>query len=152
MQRLRSSDSGHFSSHSSLSSLRLFALLAFWRIFLSPQSLVQTLGNSPASELHDLPPCPHPTKGAGNSKKESTTSRALTKTKSQQLKRKIKHLHQSTAISTWCCGPRPRLGWAEMVVGLPEGPSYPSTTLQFFAMLLPERPRTAFSKLVACFF
>ena len=29
-------------------------------------------------------------------------------------------LHQST----WWCGPRPRLGWVEMVVGLPEGPSY----------------------------
>ena len=34
-------------------------------------------------------------------------------------------LHQSTAASTWWCGPRPRLGWVEMAVGLPEGPSYP---------------------------
>ena len=33
-------------------------------------------------------------------------------------------LHQSTAASTWWCGPRPRLGWVEMAVGLPEGPSY----------------------------
>ena len=34
-------------------------------------------------------------------------------------------LHQSTAASTWWCGPRPRLGWVEMAVGLPEDPSYP---------------------------
>ena len=30
-------------------------------------------------------------------------------------------LHQSTAASTWWCGPRPRLGWVKMAVGLPEG-------------------------------
>ena len=30
-----------------------------------------------------------------------------------------------TAASTWWCGPRTRLGWVEMAVGLPEGPSYP---------------------------
>ena len=40
-----------------------------------------------------------------------------------QLKRGTP-LHQSTAASTWWCGPRPRLGWVEMAVGLPEGPSY----------------------------
>ena len=37
---------------------------------------------------------------------------------------KIK-LHQSTAASTWWCGPQPRLDWVEMAVGLIEGPSYP---------------------------
>ena len=37
----------------------------------------------------------------------------------------INSLHQSTAASTWWCGPRPRLGWVEMAVGFPEGPSYP---------------------------
>ena len=37
---------------------------------------------------------------------------------------KIK-LHQSTAASTWWCGPQPRLDWVKMAVGLPEGPSYP---------------------------
>ena len=34
-------------------------------------------------------------------------------------------LHQSTATSTWWCGPPFSLGWVEMAVGLPEGPSYP---------------------------
>ena len=38
-------------------------------------------------------------------------------------------LHQSTASSTWWCDPRPRFGWVEMVVGLPEGRSYPGTPL-----------------------
>ena len=33
-------------------------------------------------------------------------------------------LHQSTAASTWQCGPQPPLGWVEMGVGLPEGSSY----------------------------
>ena len=55
-------------------------------------------------------------------------------------------LHQSTAASTWWCGPRPRLGWVEMAVGLPEGPSYPGSPLHFFAMLpLNDRRRAAHS-------
>ena len=33
-------------------------------------------------------------------------------------------MHQSTAASTWWCGPQPCLGWVEMAVGLPDGPSY----------------------------
>ena len=41
-------------------------------------------------------------------------------------------LHQSTAASTWWCGPRPRLGWFEMAVGLPEGPIYPEHSPSFF--------------------
>ena len=40
-------------------------------------------------------------------------------------------LHQSTAASTWWCGPRPRLGWVKMAVGLPEGPSYPGHSPTF---------------------
>ena len=32
-------------------------------------------------------------------------------------------LQRSTAASTWWCCPRPRLGWVEMAVGCPEGPS-----------------------------
>ena len=50
-------------------------------------------------------------------------------------------LHQSTAASTWWCGPRPRLGWVEMAVGLPKGPSYPGHSPTSFAMLPPERPQ-----------
>ena len=37
---------------------------------------------------------------------------------------KIK-LHQSTAVSTWWCGPQSRLDWVKKAVGLPKGPSYP---------------------------
>ena len=37
--------------------------------------------------------------------------------------------------------PDPILGWFEMAVGLPEGPSYPGNPLHFFAMLPPERPQ-----------
>ena len=49
--------------------------------------------------------------------------------------------HQSTAASTWWCGPRPRLGWVEVAVGLPEGPSYPVHSPSFFAMLPSDRPQ-----------
>ena len=38
-------------------------------------------------------------------------------------------LHQSIAALTWWCGPQPRLGWVNMVVGLAEGPSYPGHSL-----------------------
>ena len=41
-------------------------------------------------------------------------------------------LHQSTAASTWWCGPGPRLGWVEMAVGLPKGSRYPGHSLSFF--------------------
>ena len=39
------------------------------------------------------------------------------------------------ATPTWWCGPRPRLVWVEMAVGLPGGPSYPghSPLLVLFA-------------------
>ena len=40
-------------------------------------------------------------------------------------------LHQTTAASRWC-GLRPRLGWVKIVVGLPEGPSYPGHSPPFF--------------------
>ena len=46
-------------------------------------------------------------------------------------------LHQSTAASTWWCGPRPRLGWVEMAVGLPEGSSYPGHSPSFFRYAAP---------------
>ena len=46
-------------------------------------------------------------------------------------------LHQSTAASTWWCGPRPRLGWVEMAVGLPEGFSYPGHSPTFFRYAAP---------------
>ena len=41
----------------------------------------------------------------------------------------------------------PRLGWVEMAIGLPEGPSYPVTPLHFFAMLAPERPQKGSTQL-----
>ena len=38
-------------------------------------------------------------------------------------------MHQSTAVSTWWCNPRPRLGWVEMAVGLADGPTYSGHSL-----------------------
>ena len=49
----------------------------------------------------------------------------------------IQALHQSTAASTWWCGPRPRLGLVEMAVGLPGGPSYPGHSPSFFRYAAP---------------
>ena len=60
----------------------------------------------------------------------------------------IHSLHQSTAASIWWCGPRPRLGWVKMVVGLPEGSSYPrnSTGIIFLPCCpLNDRRRAAHS-------
>ena len=50
-------------------------------------------------------------------------------------------LHQSTAASTWLCGPRPRLGWVEMAVGLPKGPSYPELSPFIFSLCCPLKDR-----------
>ena len=50
---------------------------------------------------------------------------------------RVPRLHQSTAASTWWCGPRPRLGWVEMAVGFPEGPSYPGHSPLFFRYAAP---------------
>ena len=46
-------------------------------------------------------------------------------------------LHQLTAASTWWCGPQLRLGWVEMAVCLPEGPSYPEHSPLFFRYAAP---------------
>ena len=56
-------------------------------------------------------------------------------------------LHHSTAASTWWCGPRPRLGWVKMTVGLPEGPSYPGHSPFIFSLCcsLNDRRRAAHS-------
>ena len=56
-------------------------------------------------------------------------------------------LHQSTAASAWWCGSQPRLGWVEMAVGLPEGPSYPGHSPLFFLLCCPlnDRSRAALS-------
>ena len=56
-------------------------------------------------------------------------------------------LHQSTAASTWWCGPRPRLGWVKMAVSLPEGPSYPGHSPFIFSLCCPlnDRRRAAHS-------
>ena len=51
--------------------------------------------------------------------------------------RELTPLRQSTAASTWWCGPRPRLGWVEMAVGLLEGPSYPGHSPSFFRYAAP---------------
>ena len=61
--------------------------------------------------------------------------------------RKPSKLHQSTAASTWWCGPQPRLGWVEMAVGLPEGPSYPGHSPFIFSLCCPlnDRRRVAHS-------
>ena len=64
---------------------------------------------------------------------------------------KKKCRHQSTAVSTWWCGPRPRLNWVEMAVGLPEGPSYSEHSPSFFRYTTAEEQHTASSKSVACF-
>ena len=52
-------------------------------------------------------------------------------------------MHQLTAASMWLCGPRPRLGWAKMVVCLAEAscPEHSSYTNHFFAVLPPEQPQ-----------
>ena len=56
-------------------------------------------------------------------------------------------LHQSTAASTWWCGPRLRLGWVKMAVGLPEGPSYSGHSPSIFLLCCPlnDRRREAHS-------
>ena len=56
-------------------------------------------------------------------------------------------LHQSTAASTWWCGPWPCLGWVEMAVGFPEGPSYPGHSPFIFSLCCPlnDRRRAAHS-------
>ena len=56
-------------------------------------------------------------------------------------------LHQSTAASTCWCGSRPRLGWVEMAVGFPEGPSYPGHSPFIFSLCCPlnDRRRAAHS-------
>ena len=64
-------------------------------------------------------------------------------------------LHQSTATSTWWCGPPTRLGWVKMAVELPEGPSYPGHSPSFSRYAAPwmaaEGQHTASLKSVACF-
>ena len=53
-------------------------------------------------------------------------------------------LHQSTATSTWWSGSPLRLGWVEMIVGLPEVSGYTGHSLHanhFFAVLSSERPQ-----------
>ena len=49
--------------------------------------------------------------------------------------------------STWWCGPRPRLGWVEMAVGVPEGPSYLGHSPVIFSLCCPlnDRRRAAHS-------
>ena len=58
-------------------------------------------------------------------------------------------LHQLTAASTWHCGPRPRLGWVEMAVGLPEDPSYPRHSSE--AIFLPCHPLIDHRRAAHCF-
>ena len=60
---LRSSDPRYLSSHSALSSYELFAAHSLATLSLRP--MVQALGSCPASWVHGLPPCPHPSEGVG---------------------------------------------------------------------------------------
>ena len=75
--------------------------------------------------------------------------------KTTTFRRSSWHCTQWTAASTWWCGPRPRLGWVEMAVGLPEGPSYPGHSPSIFRYAAPwttaERQHAASTKSVACF-
>ena len=57
------------------------------------------------------------------------------------LKKYFSRLHQPTAASTWWCAPRPRLGWVEMAVGLPGGPSYPGHSAFIFLLCCPLNDR-----------
>ena len=59
----------------------------------------------------------------------------------QTINSKMVYLHQSTAASTWWCGPRPRLGWVEMAVGLSEDPSYPGRSPFIFSLCCPLNDR-----------
>ena len=67
----------------------------------------------------------HREKTVDSTVNESKIPRRKGRASKKSLPRRSKKehdLHQSTAASTWWCGPRPRLGWVEMAVGLPEGP------------------------------
>ena len=45
------------------------------------------------------------------------------------LRKNVLNLHQSTATSTWWCGPRHRLSWVKMVVAFPRVSITPDTPL-----------------------
>ena len=84
--------------------------------------------------------------------KKKETSIRLQKHSESQSKRpshlnELSELHQSTAASTWWCGPRPRLGWVEMAVGLPLGSQLPRALPFIFSLcfLLNDRSRAAHS-------
>ena len=63
---------GHFSSHSSLSSYRLFAPLTLWRLSVSLRPLVQALGSCPASGGSKVfRHAPIPRKGSGSNNNSS---------------------------------------------------------------------------------
>ena len=49
-----------------------------------------------------------------------------------KMRRRKFKLLQSTAASTWWCGPRHRLGWAEMAIDVSESPSYARRSPQDF--------------------
>ena len=69
------------------------------------------------------------------------------KTKTKQIytcKASEIELHQSSAASTWWCGPQPRLGWVKKAFGPPEGSNYPGHsphTKHFFAVQSFKRPQ-----------
>ena len=71
MQRLRSFNPRHLSSHSALFNYGLFKPLDLWRLSASVRPLVQALGNLPASGAPwSSPMLPHPLEGVGQQQQQ----------------------------------------------------------------------------------
>ena len=97
MQRLQTLVPGHLPSHSALSGYELFAPLTLWRLSVSLQSLVQTLGNCPASGApwsSAMPP------SLGRSRITTTTTGSCVKERGLRLYNDIHSNLQQNMINT----------------------------------------------------